>query len=199
MIIEPNRVLAERAGCRLVLADGAQRPTVGRPDQSFEPDIDGRQDSQHQCQIEQAIKKIVADRGFKRARKAAQPLGAAGQPFGVARDGLQGDRDAERGDGEIVVPQPERQRAEEPGDQPSEQDAARDRDRKGQQEPAKLAELGASAQQHRHIGAGAEEGGDAAVEQASVAPLQVQPEHDDGQDGRHGGEEDQVGDHADHA
>ena len=131
-------------------------------------------------------------RSRERARDEADAERAAGDALRVEADELHRDRDAEGGDGEVVGAQPQRQRADEGRGgrrRPAWRRASRPRSA-GRSRPRCGA--GRRGQQGRHIGADRHEAGDADIEQARLAPLQVQAEADDRIGQRRGAEEGRI-------
>ena len=108
----------------------------------------------------------------------------------VERDELDGDGDAEGGDGEIVGAQPERQRADqERGERRRQAPPPSQPTTIGRSKPPKRSAVVGRGQQRRGIGADRDEAGDADIEQPGLAPLHVEAEADDGVGQRHGQEE----------
>ena len=113
------------------------------------------------------------------ARDEGDAEGAAGQPLGVEGDELDGDGDAEGGDGEIVGAQPQGDRADDARAKRRGKHGADPADRDRQSEAAEAACRSRRRQQRRGVGADRDEAGDADIEEAGLAPLEVEAEADD--------------------
>src|SRR5579872_212816 len=186
---EMNRILAERQSRRLVLADRPQYPAPWAAQQPLEREIEYEGDAGEQREVEQPKQQRVAGGGRERAGDEADPERAAGHPLQIESAEMDDDGGAERGDRQIVGPQPDRQRADEEADDAGGASAAEPADGDRQAEAAQSAGRIGRRQQSRDIGADRDESGDADIEQTGLAPLHVEAEADDGVGQRHRQEE----------
>src|SRR5262245_25729730 len=113
---EATCALAERDGGGLVLADGLQHAAPGRPQDPVERPVGRRQDRDHEPEEPQIETERRLEQRGERLGDARETLRPAGE-LPVQGDELDRDGHAERGDGEVVAAQADRDQADEPARQ----------------------------------------------------------------------------------
>src|SRR5437867_365498 len=195
--LEPEApgALAERDGGGLVLANRLQHAAPGRHQDAVERPVD--RDHEHDHQAEKP--EIEAERGVEQVRErladAREPLRAAGQRLPVEGDELDRDGHAERGDGQIVAPQANRDQADQPAGERRRRHRGQHAHEPGQAEVTDVLGLRRRGQDRVRVGANRVEPHDARVEQPGEAPLKVQGEREDAQDEHDAREEHEVREH----
>ena len=178
---EPEGALAEGRSGYLVLPDGSQHPAPGAPHEPFQRQVDEAQQGRDDRQIGRIPGEVVGD-GGQRLRDELEAERPAREPLCVEGHELQGDGDAEGGDGEIVVPQPQGRHADDQGGETRGDHGADPTNRDRQAEAADLVGIVGRREERRRIGADADEARHAHVEEAGEAPLKIEAERDDRED-----------------
>ena len=116
--LELEHVLADGLGRRFVLADGAQHPSPRRLDRPLHQQEHRQQDNQHHYEVQV----VVVFRGYQIAQEGrypVQPLGAVGDPLLVQEEQPYGLGDSQGGNGQVIVPEPQRDVSDYEGDHPA--------------------------------------------------------------------------------
>jgi hypothetical protein len=131
----------------------------------------------------------------ERLRQTNQPLGAVGQPPLVVEEDANAFRDANGGNGQVVLPQPEREQPNQRRHDPRSDGCAR---HSYEERLIQAHCLGDIVSEHaartrrgdhgRSIGPDGEETSYAEIQEPGIAPLHIQPQAEDTIDASHDGE-----------
>jgi hypothetical protein len=114
--LEGEDVFADHRRRHLILADGPQHPSPGGANAALDGDVHRPQDHQHDAQVEVVVV-LRLHPSPQRLRQPGEAAGPVGEPALVVED--QADRlgDADGGDGQVILAQPEGGQADEQGQQ----------------------------------------------------------------------------------
>ena len=171
-------VLAQRGGRRLVVPDGAHHAAPGRAELVLDQQVGDDEAEQHEAEVGELREEVVEV--AERARQVVEAARRVGQPVFRLRDQADDLRHADGGDGEVVGAEAQGDLADRPGDEAGHRHRAQPAGRDRQLEAAEAPLRRRPGENGRGVGPDREEAGDAGVEQAGQAPLDVEAEGEDG-------------------
>ena len=163
-----------------------------------EPGVGQARRGQHDAEVEDVAGERAVGEIGGRVGNTNETEGPAGQVLPVEGDELDGDRDAEGRDRQVLLAQPQGGDPDHRGRRPGRGHAAGEPHHEGQLEPARDRLARGPDQDRGGVAADRHEARDTGVEEPRVPPLQVEPQHRDPEHQGDDQEEHEVGDDAGH-
>ena len=158
-----------------------ENPAPRAHGKAFEAKIDDEAGDGRQGKVGEAELDRTVGHALEGARNETDAKWPAGDRLEVEGDEVDRHRDAESGNGEVVGSKAQRDRSHRQRDEAGKDCSAQPSGENGQPETAEMGSRGRRRHDRRGIGPDGDEAGDAHIEEAGHAPLQVQAEAYDGE------------------